>query len=171
MFRCEQTVSLLRVINERSRAEVDTGLQARPREAVMSSDDRIVRNAIGRFRILGSFWTVYGIIRLVVALCLLIYGSTATLMFGALLNRVPDPFALMSVFHFLYSATIVLSAICGIIGFVAGLALIGGLRACRKLAIIAAVLSVCDIPLGVTLGIYTLVELLPITTTRLVIRP
>ena len=136
----------------------------------MSSDDPIVQNSIGRFRTLGSIWTVYGVIRLIMVLCLLIYSGTATLMFGALLNRVPDPFALMGVFHFLYTLTIALSAVCGLIGFVAGAALIGGQRSGRRLALIAAVLSVSDIPLGVTLGIYTLVELLPLKTAPLYAR-
>jgi hypothetical protein len=63
-----------------------------------------------------------------------------------------------------------LSAVCGLFAFIAGAALIGGLRSGRKLALIAAVLSVSDIPLGVTLGIYTLVELLPIKTLRLFAR-
>jgi hypothetical protein len=133
----------------------------------MSSDDPLAQNSIGRFRILGSFWIVYGVIRLIMVLCLLIYGRTATLMFGALLNRVPDPFALMDVFHFLYTLTIALSAVCGFVGFIAGVALIGGRRSGRGLALIAAVLSVSDIPLGVTLGIYTLVELLPVKTSGL----
>ena len=99
-------------------------------------------------------------------LCLLIYGRTATLMFGALLSRVPDPFAMMGVFHFLYTMTIVVSAVCGLIGLAAGLALLGGQQSGRKLALIAAVLSVSDIPLGITLGIYTLVELLSTNTTQ-----
>src|ERR1700686_4931776 len=128
----------------------------------MSSEDPIVPNPNDHFRIFGSFWTVYGVIRLIMVLCLLIYGRTATLMFGALLNRVPDPFALMGVFHFLYTLMIVFSAVCGLLGIVAGLALLGGQRSGRKLALIAAVLSLSDIPLGTTLGIYTLVELLPI---------
>jgi hypothetical protein len=128
----------------------------------MSSNDPVIENPNGHFRTLGSFWTVYGAIRLIMVLCLLIYGRTATLMFGALLSRVPDPFALMSVFHFLYTVVIALSAVCGLIGFVAGLALLGGHRSGRRLALIAAVLSVSDIPLGITLGIYTLVELLSI---------
>jgi hypothetical protein len=136
----------------------------------MYSHDPIVQNSIGRFRTLGSFWTVYGVIRLILVLSLLIYDKTATLMFGALLSRVPDPFALMGVFHFLYTAMIALSVVCGLIGFVAGLALLGGQRSGRKLAIIAAVLSVSDIPLGLTLGIYTLVELLPIKTPQLFTR-
>ena len=133
----------------------------------MSSDDSIVQNPNGHSRILGSFWTLYGVIRLIMVFCLLIYGGTATLMFGALLNRVPDPFALMGVFHFLYTGMILLSAICGVLGFVAGLALLGGQRSGRKLALIAAILSLSDIPLGITLGIYTLSELLPIRTMQL----
>ena len=136
----------------------------------MSSEDRIAGNSPGRFRILGGFWAVYGMIRLIMVLCLLIYGGTATLMFGALLNRVPNPFALMDIFHFLYAAMIVVSAFCGLLGIVAGLALIGGLRAGRQLALMAAILSVSDIPLGVTLGIYTLLELLPIKASPLFAR-
>ena len=130
----------------------------------MNSGDSILPNPNVYFRTLGGFWTIYGVIRMIMVLCLLIYGRTATLMFGALLSRVPDPFALMGIFHFLYTVMIVLSAVCGLVGFVAGLALIGGQRSGRKLALIAAVLSVSDIPLGITLGIYTLVELLPIKT-------
>lgn len=131
----------------------------------MTSDDPILPNSNGHFRTLGSFWTIYGIIRMIMVLCLVIYGRTATLMFGALLSRVPDPFALMGIFHFLYTFMIALSAVCGVVGFIAGLALFGGQRSGRKLALIAAVLSVSDIPLGITLGIYTLVELLPFGTT------
>ena len=128
----------------------------------MSSDDPIVPNPNDHFRTLGSFWTVYGLFRLIMVLCLLMYDRTATLIFGALLSRVPDPFALMGVFHFLYTFMIAWSAVCGLIGLVAGLALLGRQRSGRRLALIAAVLSVSDIPLGVTLGIYTLIELLPI---------
>jgi hypothetical protein len=128
----------------------------------MSSDYSNARKRTWQFPALGSFWTGYGIFRLIMVLCLLIYGRTATLMFGALLDRVADPFVLMGIFHFLYTALVVLSAVCGIVGFVAGLALLGGHQSGRKLALIAAVLSLCDIPLGLTLGIYTLVELLPV---------
>ncbi len=133
----------------------------------MSSDDSIAQNPNGCFRTLGGFWMVYGVIRLIMVLGLAIYGRTATLMFGALLSRVPDPFALMGVFHFLYTIMIVWSVVCGVVGILAGLALLAGQRSGRKLALIAAVLSVSDIPLGITLGVYTLVKLLPIDTTSL----
>jgi hypothetical protein len=128
----------------------------------MSSDDPVVHGTSRYFHVLGSLWTAYGVIRLIMVLCMLIYGRTVTLMFGALLSRVPDPFALMGIFHFLYTAMIALSVVCGLFGFVAGLALLGGHGAGRKLALIAAVLSLSDIPLGTTLGIYTLLILLPI---------
>src|ERR1700688_1107238 len=102
----------------------------------MSSDDLVVPNPNGYFRTLGSFWAVYGVFRMVMVLCLLIYGRTATLMFGALLSRVPDPFALMGIFHFLYASMIALSSVCVLVGFVAGLALLGKQRSGRKLALI-----------------------------------
>jgi hypothetical protein len=130
----------------------------------MSSGEPIVQKPNSHWRTLGSLWIVYGVLRLIMMIGLLVYGATATLMFGALLNRVPDPFALMDVFHFLYVILIALSAAAGLFGLVAGLALVGGMKSGRKLAIVAAVLSVSDIPLGITLGTCTLVELLPINT-------
>ncbi len=123
----------------------------------MSSDDSKMQDPTVHYRSLGGFWTVYGVIRFAMVLCLMVYGRTATLMFGALLSRVPDPFAYMDAFHFLYTVMIALSAVCGLVGIAAGLALLGGLRSGRKLALFAAVLSVSDIPLGITLGIYPLV--------------
>jgi len=64
-----------------------------------------------------------------------------------------------------------LSAVCGILGIMAGLALVGGNRSGRIIAIIASVLSLSDIPLGTTLGIYTLIVSLPIVATQLNSRP
>jgi hypothetical protein len=100
------------------------------------------------------------------AVCLVIYGSTATVMFGALLNRVADPLALMGIFHFIYTVMIALSAVCGILGLMAGLALLAERRSGRTLALVAGFLSLSNIPLGTTLGIYTLVMLLPIAATQ-----
>ena len=124
-------------------------------------DDRSPSGSTDRFRTLGGLWVVYGIIRLVMAAFLVVFSSTATLMFGALLNRVPNPFALMSDFHFVYVLMIILSILCGILGIIAGLALMAGSRSGRGVALLAALLSLCEIPLGITLGTYTLVVLLP----------
>jgi hypothetical protein len=93
--------------------------------------------------------------------------GTATVMFGALLVRVPDPYTLMSVFHIIYTARVVLSAVCGLFGLAAGSTLLARRGKGCTLAIAAAFLSLSDIPLGVTLGIYTLMVLLPISAARL----
>lgn len=115
----------------------------------------------GNRRILGVGWLLYGIFRVVVGICLIVFSGTATVMFGALLSRVPDPFTLMAVFHIAYVGMVILAVLGGLFGILAGLALLGHQRSARTLALIAALLSVSELPLGTTLGIYTLVVLLP----------
>jgi hypothetical protein len=126
----------------------------------VTSNGLVAPNLGGHVRPLGICWVAYGVIRLIMAVWLVSFGGIATLMFGALLNRVADPFTLMGVFHFLYAATIVLSAVCGLLGIVAGLALLSSQRSVRTLCLIAGFLSLSDIPLGTTLGIYTLIACL-----------
>jgi hypothetical protein len=111
--------------------------------------------------ILGVCWLVYGVLRVVVGIWLVLFSGTATVMFGALLSRVANPFALMSDFHIVYAGLIVLSIICGVFGILAGVALLANQRPARTLALIAAFLSVSEVPFGTTLGIYTLVLFLP----------
>jgi hypothetical protein len=111
--------------------------------------------------LLGIWWIVYGILRLIVGIWLILFSGTATVMFGALLTRVPNPFALMGDFHIVYAGLVVLSFACGLFGILAGLALLANQRTARTLALLAAFLSVSEIPFGTTLGIYTLVVLLP----------
>jgi hypothetical protein len=132
----------------------------------MTSDDPTAQNLSDRLRALGGCWIVYGVIRLVLATLLVLYSGTATVMFGALLSRVPDPFTLMGVFHFMYVVMTALSIVCGILGLMAGLALLGGRRSGRTLALVAGFLSLSNLPLGATLGIYTLVVLLPRSGTQ-----
>lgn len=126
----------------------------------MIREDLTTHNLNSHLRILGICWVLYGIVRLVTAVWLALFSNTATVMFGALLNRVPDPFTMMNIFHFIYGLLVVISAACGILGVLAGLALLAGKRSGRILAIIAAFLSLSSVPLGTTLGIYTLIVLL-----------
>jgi len=119
-------------------------------------------NLSGQRRILGACWLVYGVLRLLMGVCLVLFGGTATVMFGALLDRVPNPFALMRDFHLVYAGIVVLAVLCGVFGVLAGLALLSNQRPARKLALVAAFLSVSEIPFGTTLGIYTLIVLLPV---------
>ena len=115
------------------------------------------RSTVTNGNTLGVLWVVYGIIRLAAAVLMLIYMGTATVMFGALLTRVPNPFALMNVFHLFYAAAIIVTVLAGIFGVVAGLALLAGKASARLLALVASFLSLSDLPFGTTLGIYTLV--------------
>ena len=111
---------------------------------------------------LGVCWILYGIFRLILGICLLVYSGTATVMFGALLGRVPDAFSLMADFHFIYAVIVLLSFVCALLGIVAGVALLASQVAARKLALAAAIFSVSEIPFGTTLGIFTLIALLPV---------
>jgi hypothetical protein len=113
--------------------------------------------ASGRAAPLAVCWIVYGVVRLIAAVWLLSFAGTATVMFGALLTRVPNPYSLMSAFHIIYSGWIVLSAGSGIFGVLAGLALFARAGASRILAVVAAILSLPFLPVGTALGTYTLV--------------
>jgi hypothetical protein len=95
-------------------------------------------------------------------ICLFLFFGTATVMFGALLSRVPNPFSLMSDFHFVYAGIVAVTILCGLFGILAGLALLASQRPASTLALVAAFLSVSEIPFGTTLGIYTLIVLLPL---------
>jgi hypothetical protein len=127
----------------------------------MAVDKLMVAPSTGSVRTLGSLWIVYGIFRLLSALLLVVFNATATLMFGALLTRVPNPFALMNDFHLVYACLVGLSVLAGVFGVLAGLALVANQSSARLLGLIASFLSVSEIPFGTTLGIYTLIILLP----------
>jgi hypothetical protein len=127
----------------------------------MSLDEFAAGSLGGHRKILGVCWLVYGILRLVSGVFLVLFSGTATVMFGALLSRVANPFALMGDFHIVYAGIVVLAVLCGIFGVLAGLALLANQRPARLLALLAAFLSVSEIPFGTTLGIYTLIVLLP----------
>ena len=112
-------------------------------------------------RVLGLCWVAYGVFRLAITLWLISFTTTATLMFGALLTRVPDPYSLMALFHFLYLGVTIWSAVSAVLGILAGVALLLGQRSARPLSIAAALLSLSELPFGIALGVYTLVVMLP----------
>jgi hypothetical protein len=110
---------------------------------------------------LGLAWIVYGVYRLAVTLWLILFTTTATLMFGSLLTRVPDPFSLMTEFHILYSVVIVWSGISAVLGIVAGLAMLASQSAPRILIVAAALLALPELPFGVMIGVYTMTHITP----------
>jgi hypothetical protein len=127
----------------------------------MAADNPIIQKTDRHIRILGICWIIYGVARLFVAVWLVSFSNTATLMFGALLARVHDPFAMMADFRFIYALIEALSVVCGVLGIFAGWTLLAGQGFGRTLALIAGFLSLSEIPVGMTLGIYTLIVLLP----------
>jgi hypothetical protein len=85
-------------------------------------------------------------------------------MWGALLTRVPNPFALMDLFHFFLIFAIILGIITGVVSLIAGSALMSSGQSARRLGILAAFLGLINGPLGIALGAYTLVVLVPANT-------
>jgi hypothetical protein len=110
---------------------------------------------------LGLFWLIYGVLRIIAAVWMLSFTPVATVMFGALLNRVPNPYPLMSAFHLIYAGWIVLSAASGIFAILAAISLLAGAGANRILAVVAGLLAVPFIPVGTMLGAYTLALFVP----------
>ncbi|MGB2643474.1 MAG: hypothetical protein WBG02_21060 [Candidatus Acidiferrum sp.] len=124
------------------------------------STNAAAENSRGSSSTLGVLWIGYALLRLAAVILLVLYSGTATVMFGALLTRVADPYTLMMAFHVIYICAIIVTALSGLIGLFAGLALLGAKSRARSLALIASILSLCDLPLGTTLGIYTLIVFL-----------
>src|SRR5215467_6974782 len=110
-------------------------------------------------RTVGICWIAYGLLRLIMALALVLFAPTATVMFGALLGRVADPYTLMALFHALYFSWTALSVVTGVLGLLAGWALMSGRG--RNLVILASLLSLSDLPLGIALGVYSLILFVP----------
>jgi hypothetical protein len=103
----------------------------------------------------------YAILRFAGAVFILLYSATLTLMWGALITRVPNPFALMSFFHAFLVFAMVLNIIAGIFALLAALALLGRAGTRRTMALVASFFALIDGPLGIALGAYTLVLCVP----------
>jgi len=119
---------------------------------------------------LGRWWIAYGILRVVVGLALIVCAPTATVMFGALLGRVANPFALMGLFHLLYVLAILMSFACGIVGVIAGLASQRGDGSGRTALLAASFLAFTGFPLGIALATYTLIVCVPWRQTEQALR-
>jgi hypothetical protein len=131
----------------------------------MTSSAPSTNDTPGPHKGLGTCWLLYGILRLAIAILLVLFAREATVMFGALLVEVADSTLFMAAFHAFYLFAIILSVLCGVLGLLAGLALLSGQRSSRTLAVIAAFFSLSELPIGITLGVYTLWTL-PRSTSR-----
>ncbi len=110
---------------------------------------------------LGILWMLFAVLCIVKVALIIINSATLTLMWGALLNRVANPFFWMDLFHFAMLAAVVLAILTAIISFVAGLALMQGGPSSRILALVAGFFGLISGPLGIALGVFTLVIMIP----------
>jgi hypothetical protein len=115
---------------------------------------------------LGVLWIVYGCIQLAVAAWMLIESNSLTLMWGALLNRVPNALAWMSSFHAVFILALAWCVASAFFAFAAGFAGLRGAGSARSLLLVASVLALPEWPLGVALGVYTLVIMLSAAPAR-----
>jgi hypothetical protein len=120
-----------------------------------------VNDSTGRFGTLGVLWAVYAILRFAGAAFIVVYEGTLTVMWGAIITRVANPFALMSLFHFFLIFAVVLNIIAGIVSLLAAMALLGRTGSARTLALVASFFALINGPLGIALGAFTLAIFVP----------
>jgi hypothetical protein len=117
-----------------------------------------------RYGTLGILWVLYGIICIGKSAWIAVYNTTLTLMWGAIINRVADPFFWMSAFHIWLVGAAVVLVLAAIFSFLAAASLMRGRGNGGALALIASVLAILTGPLGVALGAYTMVVTIPRST-------
>ncbi len=76
-------------------------------------------------------------------------------------NRDVGRAPLMDLFHLFLIFAIILTIVAGIVSLLAGLALMSGGPSTRKVGLLAAFLALVSGPIGIALGAYTLVVLVP----------
>jgi hypothetical protein len=118
------------------------------------------------FRTLGVLWGLYGILMVAAAAWIMVYNRTLTLMWGAIISRVANPFAWMDLFHMLLVATVIMALISAALSFFAAFALMGGARSARTAGLLAAAFGLLGAPPGVALGAFTVVMLYPLNQPR-----
>jgi hypothetical protein len=114
-----------------------------------------------RHSALGILWVLYGVICLAKAAWIAVYSGTLTLMWGAIITRVANPFFWMNMFHIWLTGFVVILVLTGIFSFLAALSLLRGTAFGNPLALVASVLATITNPLGIPLGVYTMVVTVP----------
>src|ERR1700722_19889718 len=113
------------------------------------------------YRTVGIFWGIYGMVMIAASAWIIVYNQTLTVMWGAIISRVANPFAWMSAFHLFLGATVVMALISAAFSLLAAFALLGGAAAGRRLGLIAAAFGMLGTPPGVALGVFTVAMLFP----------
>jgi hypothetical protein len=109
---------------------------------------------------LGVLWAIYGAICAIEVVLLAMYSEELSVMFGALLARVPNPNSWMGLFHFALVAAVAMLVLTTVFSFMAATALLSFSRGRYKAALVAGFFGLLTGPLGIALGVFTLVQLL-----------
>ncbi|HEY6442968.1 MAG TPA: hypothetical protein VIY66_06475 [Candidatus Acidoferrales bacterium] len=110
---------------------------------------------------LGALWILYGLLCLAEAVWIALNDAALTIMWGTVVSRVANPLTWMSAFRVLLVGTIALLIVTGILSLLAGFALMQRGSSSRTLALTSSFLGILTGPLGIALGVYTLVLLVP----------
>jgi hypothetical protein len=113
-----------------------------------------------RRKTLGVLWALYGIVCFLEVAWLVVQAGTLSVMWGTLLSRVPIPYAWMSLFHLALVIAVAVLVLAGIFSVMAGAGLLTGSRSQRNMALAAGFFGLVTGPLGLVLGVYTLILLL-----------
>ncbi len=116
-----------------------------------------------RYGTLGVLWAVYGVLMIAAAAWIMVDNRTLTVMWGAIISRVANPFAWMSLFHLFLGATVVMALISAVLSFLAAIALMRGAGSSRPLGLAAAVFGMLGTPPGIALGVFTVANLFPMS--------
>lgn len=113
-----------------------------------------------RRKMLGVLWVLYGILCFIEVAWIAVEAGALTVMWGALLDRVPNPYSWMTLFHAALLITVIVLVLAGVFALIAGGALLARARSSRNMALAAGFFGLVTGPLGLALGVYTLILLL-----------
>lgn len=116
---------------------------------------------------LGALWMIYGVICLAEAVWIAVNDAALTTMWGTVVSRLADPFAWMNSFRLFLVGVIALAVAAGILSLLAGMTLMRRTSSSRPLVLTASFLAVLNGPLGIALGVYTLILLAPRASWRI----
>lgn len=116
---------------------------------------------------LGALWMIYGVICLAEAAWIALNEAALTIMWGTVVSRVANPFGWMSAFRFFLVGMVSVAIAAGFVSVLTGIALMHRNSSSHALALTASFLGILNGPLGIALGVYTLIMLIPRASWRI----
>jgi len=128
--------------------------------------DRVTNISSGaRHAILGALWALYGAMMVAGAVWVIVFNRTLTVMWGAVISHVANPFAWMNFFHAYLGVMVVVGFVAAALSFIAAFSLMMGAGA-RLWSLIAAAFGMFTSPLGIVLGVFTVAAMYPMRESR-----